>query len=150
MSTETEQLAGLIDAKHACLRQLCQLGQRQLESIAAADFSQLIKILAAKQRLLVGMQNTERQLDPFRNQSPESRSWPSTEQRQRCATVAKQCEALLTEIVAQEQASERLLKQQRDEAAKRLQQSHTASQARGAYHDSADCAASQLDLYSEN
>jgi hypothetical protein len=150
MSTETEQLSSLIDAKHACLSQLCQLGQRQLESIAAADFSQLIKILAAKQRLLVGMQNMERQLDPFRNQSPESRAWPSAEKRRHCAAVAQQCETLLGEIVAQEQESERLLKQQRDDAAQRLQQSHTASQARGAYNGSADCATSQLDLYSEN
>jgi len=149
MTTETERLASLIEAKHECLRQLRELGQKQLESIASADFSLLIKILAAKQRLLTDIQNIERQLDPFRNQPPENRDWSSTPKREHCASLAGQCESLLKAVVAQEKESERLLTKQRDEAAQQLQRANHASQARGAYAPTTDYLPSQIDLCSE-
>jgi len=149
MSHDTAQLAALIDAKHTCLRQLHELGLRQLESIEGGDLTQLMKVLAAKQRLLAMLPELEQRLDPFRAQAPADRSWASPQERTRCATAQQNCEQLLNQIVLQEKQSEELLSRQRSDAANRLHMSNNASQARSSYTVAGDYTASQLDLCSE-
>ena len=85
-----------------CLRQLAQLGSWQLEAVRVHDMNRLLAVLSAKQRLLVGLQRLERQLDPFRQQNADERRWVSDEARQRCAKLAAESEALLAQIVRQE------------------------------------------------
>ena len=145
---ETDSLAELIERKYACLVQLRAVGRRQLDSVLEGGMTELLDVLAAKQRVLADLQRLERALDPFRGQDPQQRRWRSPEQRQACAAQLGQCESLLREIMAQEKESERELIRRRDEAAARLQGVHVASQARGAYvgpHQPAG----QLDLMSE-
>lgn len=146
----TERLAELVRAKHACLTQLHGLGKRQLIVIAEGDISLLLNLLSAKQSLLADLQKIERGLDPFRRQDPDSRRWASAADRQRSSQILQQCETLLQDILAQEKQSEQQLCQRRDEAAARLQGSHLAHQARGAYHRDPGIRVGQLDLTTES
>ena len=114
---ETDVLAELIRSKCACLRQLCDMGQRQLELIDQGNMTALLDVLAAKQRVLWRLQQIERALDPFRDQDPDQRHWRTPELRRRCAEEVKQCEALLGEIVSREKLSESALIRRRDETA---------------------------------
>lgn len=145
---DTQQLADLIAKKHECLYQLCELGRRQLELIACDDLAQLLRVLSAKQRLLVSLHEIQRALDPFRDQSPEDRQWPNASARDACAKLAAHSEQLLREIVEQEKQSESQLVKYRDDAAQRLQGFHSAAEARGAYIAESPIVASQLDLSS--
>jgi hypothetical protein len=147
--SDTDQLADLMAQKHDCLRNLCDLGRQQLELIGAGDLERLLKLLSAKQRLLVTLQTVETALDPFRDQLPEDRRWASAERREECAALATQCERLLGEIVQQERQSETRLVQHRDQAATRLEGAHVASEARGAYTADFNDSPGQLDLSSE-
>jgi hypothetical protein len=148
-SPDTQLLAELIRAKRACLIALRDLGRKQLEQVAAGNLSGLLDLLAAKQPALGRLQRIERALEPFRGQDPESRHWPSPEDRRRSAEEAAECEALLAEILSQEKRAEAELVRRRDETALRLDGAHLAGRARGAYCQSTPGAARQLDLLSD-
>ena len=81
----------------------------------------LLDVLAVKQRLLGDLEQIERALDPFRNQQPSERPWPTPDDRRRCAAELDECERLLKEIVVQERQSESELSRRRDRTAERLQ-----------------------------
>ena len=147
-SHDTERLAELIATKHELLVQMRDLGRLQSDFIEAADFTQLLKVLAAKQRVLSAIQSTERELTPFRTQDPAARSWSSPQERQRCAGLAARCDAIFHEIVEQERLSEARLETQRNEASQRLHGAHSASQARGAYVSQSQSGRSMLDISS--
>src|SRR5690606_2690930 len=106
---------------------------RQLSLIHREDMSELLSLLSAKQQLLSRLQVIERQLDPYRGQSPDERQWRSTAVRSRCAQLLDRCEALLAEIVGQEKQSEQQLRIYRDDIGSRLAGAHSAGQARSAY-----------------
>ncbi|MHC4400130.1 MAG: hypothetical protein ACYTG0_10665 [Planctomycetota bacterium] len=146
---ETDSLAELIRRKLDCLAQVLELGRKQLALVEADRMSELLDVLAAKQRLLVELERIEKGLEPFRGQDPEVRPWRTPEARRACANQLRQCEALLGEIVRQERQSERELIRRRDEVAAQLQEAHRASQARGAYTAQAQPELSRLDLASE-
>ncbi len=145
---ETDVLAELIGEKRQSLSQWRDMGRRQLELIEAGDVAAVLDVLAAKQRLLAKVQRIEKQLDPFRDQDPESRQWRTPEDRRLCAEQVRQCEKLWREIVTQEKCSEGALIKRRDEAATRLQGAHHAAQARGAYTAPPVQDINQLDLHS--
>ncbi len=129
-STETEQLAELIRRRHAALIGLRDLGRRQLELIDAEQMGPLLTLLAGKQRLLGDLQSTERALDPFRKQDPAARHWSSAADRERCARLAADCQSLLAEIAAQDQAAEASMVRRRDQTVNSLARLHTAGAVR--------------------
>ena len=147
---ETDQLAELIDRKHTCLTELREIGRRQLQLVRGGEMTALLDVLAAKQRLLERLQSVERELDPFRSQSPQSRKWRTELHRQRCSKQIDVCEALLSEIIQQEKLGESELVRRRDAAATRLDGAHRAGRARGAYMATETQEAGRLDLASEN
>jgi hypothetical protein len=146
MSQATEILSDRIEQKLSLLGQLRDLGRRQAALIEAGDLTQLLKLLSAKQRLLVALQSVERELDPFRDENPERRVWMSPAHRQRCAQNAAACEALLCSIVEQERQSEAQMKLRRDAAAARLDGAHSVAAAQRAYAAEESPAAGCLDL----
>jgi len=146
---DTDILADLIGRKHGLLLQLRDLGRRQLELIEANDLTQLLKLLASKQKRLTELQTLEQDLDPFRLQDPETRVWRASIDRDRCAELASQCEAVRAEVVQSEKTSEQRLTFRRDEAASRLQGVHQASQIRHAYTQRDENERRQLDLSSD-
>ncbi len=147
--SETDRLAELIDQKHSCLAELNEIGRRQLELVRGGEMTALLDVLAVKQRLIERLQNTERDLDPYRSQSPETRQWRSELDRKRCSQKIQDCEALFSQIMEQEKQGETELIQRRDEAAVRLDGAHRAGRARGAYAATSPQHSGQLDLASE-
>ncbi|MEQ8791439.1 MAG: hypothetical protein RIC55_34570 [Pirellulaceae bacterium] len=148
-SYETDRLAELISARHDFLVQLRELSRRQLDLIGEGDVDRLLVLLSAKQTLLGRFQKLERQLDPFRRQDPESRTWRSQELRERTQQAAQRCETLLGEIMLVEKQGEADLIRRRDDAATQLEGVHHASRARSAYGGSVDSGI-QLDLTSDS
>ena len=148
-SMETDLLADLIGRKRDCLVQLRDMGLRQFELVQEGSMTELLEVLAVKQRVLFALQKVERSLEPFRGQSPESRHWRSPEARVQTARRLDECEALLGEILKREKQSEQELIRRRDETAAQLQGVHAAGRARGAYLSPFDSAPAQLDLSSE-
>ena len=141
---DTDRLAELIHRKRSCLAQLRDMGRKQLELVRGGAMTELLDVLALKQRLLVQLHQIERALDPFRGQSPEARRWPRPCDREKCAQELTECETLLGEIVAQEKRSEADLIRRRDEAAARLRGAHVAGLARGAYGAESQADVNQL------
>lgn len=135
MSANTQQLAQLIAAKHDVLTQVRQLARRQVELVEEGDVGKLLGLLAAKQGLMLQLQDLERELDPFRRQDPDSRRWPSAEDRQRTRELATRCESLLSEIMVMEKNCETNMIQRRDAAASRLAGVGRAAEAAQAYSD---------------
>jgi hypothetical protein len=147
---ETDLLLELVDRKRQILAQLCQQGLRQLELIDRQELGELLQVLAVKQQLIAALDQTERELDPFRDQTPEERRWRTPAERARCAKLLADCEMLLAETLRQERASESQLRLRRDETANQLAMSQAAGMARHAYVAQEDVALRQLDLCSEN
>jgi flagellar biosynthesis/type III secretory pathway chaperone len=145
---DCERLAAAIDRKHAVLDELRELGRRQLELIAVADLSSLLRVLAGKQRLVEQLQSIELDLDRFRHQQPAERRWQRAEDRIRCAQILLRCESLIGEIIEQERRSEVELAHQREDAAGRLALLQSADEAHGAYGERDDDAG-QLDIVSD-
>jgi hypothetical protein len=146
---DTEVLAQLIDNKHELLVQIRQLSVRQVELVEADDMARIIHLLAIKQRLLAALEETERRLDPFRQQDPEQRVWRSTAHRQRAREVSGRCDALLQEIMTMEKGCESQLFRRRDEAAGQLQGVHRSSQVAHAYLGTSDASGRQFDASCE-
>jgi hypothetical protein len=146
---ETDILGDLIGRKRSCLAQLRAIGERQLDLVRLGSMTDLLELLAVKQHVLLQLQQVERELDRFRGEDPEKRRWRSPERRRECAAWLAECDALLAQIMAQERQSEQELTRRRDEAAARLEEVHTASQARGAYLAGPRSAVVQLDLVSD-
>jgi len=146
---DTRSLAELIHRKRQCLLSLHTVGQKQLELVRGGTMTELLDLLAAKQQVLLQLQGVERDLDPFRAQDPDSRTWPSPESRGACAAELAECEALLADIVRQERASEQELIRRRDAAGAQLAGAQAAGRAQRAYLDHATDPPAHLDLVSE-
>jgi hypothetical protein len=146
MQLATALLTERIEQKLTLLLQLRDLGLHQSALIHSGDMTQLLKLLAAKQRLLAALQSVERDLDRFRGDDPDTRVWASPEHRRRCAETAAACEELLRAIVEQERQSESQMQHRREEAAAQLQGAHYAAEAQHAYLAESSPVSSQLDL----
>ncbi len=146
---ETDLLSDLIQRKRSCLVQLRDMGGKQIELVREGNITDLLELLAAKQHVLIQLQQVERQLDRFRGEDPQKRHWRTPQERQECAGGLAECERLLAQIVVQEKQSEQELIRRRDEAAAQLAGVHTASQARGAYLAQARAGAGELDIVSD-
>ena len=131
--SDTEQLAALIGAKLKLVEILCRLGKQQLALIEAGEMTGLVKLLAAKQTVLAQLRVVEGQLDPFRNEDPEQRAWPSAVKRAACQSDADQCNALLAETIELERQGEAAMLRRRDATSAALAGVHTAADARSAY-----------------
>jgi hypothetical protein len=129
----TTRLAELIGKRRRCLEQLLEIGRRQADMIAVGNMADLMRLLAAKQQLILALQAIERDLAPYHDEDPESRAWPSAEERARCAVDAEQCRQLIQEVMTLEQAGERQLVMRRDEAAGQLRTVQHAGRVREAY-----------------
>jgi flagellar biosynthesis/type III secretory pathway chaperone len=130
---DTDQLMQLIARKRQVLELLVQLARRQREFIAAGDMTTLLKLLAAKPALIGQLQQTERQLDPYRADDPDRRAWRSPADRQACQQAAQRCAELLAELMQIERQDESEMVRRRDVAAEQLQGVHSAHAARSAY-----------------
>ncbi len=146
---DTTRLAELIDCKLQILQILAKLATEQLTLIEASDLTNLLKLLAAKQSVMDQLQKVERELDPFRDEDPQTRRWQSDTARTRCQQNVDRCNDLLAEVMRLEKEGEGNMVRRRDHAATRLQGVHHATEARQAYAGSELPGATGLDLSSE-
>lgn len=144
------RLLDLVGRKFDCLRQLRDLGLRQQSLIDAGEITELLRLLADKQRLIDELHRLERELDPFRGQDPDRRAWASDAERLRCASLAEQSTRLLSEVLDCEKRCEEMLQRRRDDTAERLAAVQTAGMARGAYSAQDDYSVSTLDLSTDS
>jgi flagellar biosynthesis/type III secretory pathway chaperone len=147
---DTEKLARLIAQKLQLLELLARLTHAQASLIEEGDMTRLLPVLGAKQKLIVQLQQLEGELNPFRNEDPDTRRWSSPANREACRQNAARCEALLAEIMQIERAGESEMIRRRDAVAEQLQTMHSAHDASAAYAESGAVAtsASFLDLSS--
>lgn len=132
-TTNTEQLAALIDSKLQVLKILVRLSRRQVELIDAGEMTMLIKLLAAKQTVMGQLQAIEQELSPFRDEDPELRRWTSLAQRAACQAQAEAANSLLAEAFALEEQAETAMLRRRDTASAALASVQHAADARSAY-----------------
>lgn len=147
---KTDLLIELVQKKHQCLIRLEEIGKTQLRLVRDGHLAPLLDLLAAKQRVLWELEETEQALAPFRRQAPEQRTWRTAEDQHRCRELIARCEELLAAIMAREKESERELDRRRQEAAAQLEGAYQASRARGAYLAASPTTRSQLDLTTED
>jgi hypothetical protein len=126
-------LADLMSKRRKCLVQLRELGCRQAQLIAANEMSDLLRLVAAKQQLLVALQSIEKQLAPFHDQEPGGRSWESNAARLQCAADAEACRELIQEVMSMEQDGEQQMTRRRDEVAGQLRSVAAGGRVRDAY-----------------
>ena len=129
----TQLLADLVAKRRKCLVQLRDLGLRQAQMIAGGEMAELLRLVAAKQQLIVALQAIEQQLAPFHQQDPETRRWATSEARAKCAAYAEACRGLIQEVMAMEQAGERQMTERRDAVANQLRTVAAGSRVRDAY-----------------
>ena len=129
----TNLLADLVAKRRKCLAQLRDLGLRQSQMIAGGEMAELLRLVAAKQQLIVALQAIEQQLAPFHQQDPEQRRWESAEARSRCAADAEACRLLIQEVMSMEQAGERQMIERRDAVATQLRTVVSGGKVRDAY-----------------
>jgi hypothetical protein len=129
----TEQLAALIAQKHEVLVQLRAVGVRQSGLVASGEVAGLLKLLAAKQHLITGLQELERELKPYYVGDPDQRVWRSPNERARCAKQASECNELLKQIVRLEKLGAEKMHERKNEVAEQLNQVHAAAHVRNAY-----------------
>lgn len=132
-TTDTVRLAALVSAKLQVLEILATLSRRQIELIAAGDTPALLKLLTAKETVLAQLTALERQLDPFRSEDPERRTWRSPAERAACQHQADRANALLAEAMQLERQAEAAMIARRDAAALALSAAQVAADARTAY-----------------
>ena len=130
---ETLRLVQLVDCKLQILELLSRLARQQLEIIATGDMTSLLRLLSAKQTVMDQLQKVERQLDPFRDQHPDARAWPSPADRERCQQKVQRCNELVSEMMQLQRQAEAEMVRRRNDAAENLSGVHSASEARLAY-----------------
>jgi flagellar biosynthesis/type III secretory pathway chaperone len=129
----TKRLADLVSRKRDVLLQLSDVGQRQRRIVEEGDTSTLLQLLAAKQKLIAALQELEREMAPFHAEDPDSRIWPTSDDRARCAVEAAECNQLLEQVVALEKESADRMTARKNEVAAQLRHVYAAGQARDAY-----------------
>lgn len=132
-TNSTKLLADLVSKRRKCLTQLRELGARQMQMIAGGEMADLLRLVAAKQQLIVALQAIEQQLQPFHAEVPETRQWESAEARARCAADAEACRVLIQEVMSMEQAGEQQMVERRDLVAAQLRTAASGSRVRDAY-----------------
>lgn len=129
----TTTLAALMSKRRKCLVQLRELALRQSQMIAAGETADLLRLISAKQQLIVAMQALEKELAPFGDEDPGLRVWASADVRLKCAQDADACRTLVQEVMAMEQEGERQMMVRRDAVEVQLRSVANAGRVRDAY-----------------
>jgi len=132
-ASSTDQLAELIRRKHQILVRLRDVGRQQADLVGGGEIGALLKLLAGKQQLIVGLQDVERLLKPYYAENPEARVWRTPVERTECARLVTECNALLEEVVQLEKRGAEQMDARKNEVAEQLQQAHAAAHVRNAY-----------------
>ncbi len=145
----TDLLVTRLLEKRNVLTHLRQLAADQSQGCGDGEINQLLRLLAKKQKLAAILQTVDAQLDPFREEDPETRIWRTPADRQAAQDIARDCDRLLDEVKRMEQESVGIPVVRQHVASRAAQYIDGPSRARVAYLDSAACQAGKLDLSSD-
>ncbi|MEX0793674.1 MAG: hypothetical protein WD045_11090, partial [Pirellulaceae bacterium] len=148
--TLTDRLTDLIERKHDVLTQLCKLSACQFRLAGHDDHvDDLMRVVATKQTLIERLLNLDREIDPFRAEPPESRTWRTTAERSRCSGLARECQAMLDELRSLEEQGTQRVQTHRNEISRQLQETHAQAGSLSAYQNADQPALGSFDLSAE-
>ena len=141
-------LAALMSERCEILRSLHGIGKRQIEVIDAGHMSELMSLLAQKQRPLHRLGEIAELLKPFASQDHRERQWPSGECQTQCRADQAECERLHVELLAIEAQCESALEASRESIRDELHRIDVARQAATSYSscETRPTSGAQLDL----
>lgn len=114
---------------------LLELSRQQRELIDANDYPQLLELLGQKQRLLGRLEELSKLRPRLWEEWHEQRDALDSASRTECDRVLADAEAVLSQLLDEENASTDLLSRRRDETQRQLQAISAGAQAHSAYHD---------------
>ncbi|MCL2348896.1 MAG: hypothetical protein FWC50_11635 [Planctomycetaceae bacterium] len=132
--TDGEKFYRLIQKKQERLQQLHDCSRNQLQYVDDGNTDALFELLGVKQKLLLDLEEIDRQMEVYRLDDPEKRLWPSPEMRQRCREAVETCRRLVCETLENDQAAEKELIVKKNAAQKQLRQFDTKANIQLAYH----------------
>lgn len=144
-----ERLTQLIAAKRQVLEQILELTKTQQQQIQADDLTKMLRILTVKDRLIRNLNSLETALNPYRDDDPDSRPWPTMDARLKCRADSERCEQVLAAVLQLEQECDEAMRTRRDQIATQVHAAHDAARARHAYNSTQSQRSQQLDLSSE-
>lgn len=136
ISAPADDARELIDAlsrQRALYEQLQTLGGRQSALIAEGATEQLLGLLGERQRLVDQLADLSSGVAPLRERWPRIAAQLDTAQRTRIDDLLEQVEALLADILKQDEADRRQLQDAKQRIAGDLQRGQRGGQAMAAY-----------------
>lgn len=114
---------------------LLELSRQQRELIDTDDYPQLLELLGQKQRLLGRLEELGKLRPRLWEEWHDERERLDSDSRADCDRVLADAEAVLSQLLDEENASTNLLSRRRDETQRQLQAISAGAQAHSAYHD---------------
>ena len=112
----TLSFSELIRREEELLKRLLLVSQRQLELAQTGNGTMLIQFMDKRQQLWNEFELLEQQLAAHKGIPPEQRVWSSPEERKLTDSALKRCEALLQEIIANNQLGMEKVAEHKDKA----------------------------------
>jgi len=132
---DTAEILNILQMRRQHCRNLLDLSRRQRGLIDASDYSHLLTVLGQKQRLLGRLDELNTQHPDFRGQWATLRTLGDPEWRDDCEHVLAETEAILADLLAEEQESTEFLTQRRDDTQKQLQAVSQGARVHEAYRE---------------
>jgi len=132
--TDGEKLFRLIQKKQERLEQLCDCSRNQLQYVDNGNIDALFELLGVKQKLLLDLEEIDRQISAYQWDDPEKRLWPSPEMRQKCQEAVETCRQLVRKALEHDQEAEKELIAKKNDAQIQLKQFDTQANIQRAYH----------------
>lgn len=127
--------SGVFELRRDYCRALLDLSNEQRKFIAADDFTELLAVLGKKQRILGRIDELTRQRPNLWRNWKSQRDEMAPEIREQCDHLLAETEALLADLLAEEQRSTEELTDRRDETQTQLQEISRGTRVHEAYRD---------------
>lgn len=145
------ELLQLIEQRWSTLRELLEIGNRQVAAIESERMSELMRLLSEKQSPLSRLSEVASAIRQAAADDPATRSWDSEELRARCRRKQDECEQMHLELLAIEAECETALLESREFIQQKLDRVDAGQQAANSYADTqaTPTQGGQLDLSSD-
>ena len=145
------ELLELMEQRWSTLRELLEIGNRQIVAIESERMSELMRLLSEKQMPLNRLADVSASIRQAADDDPATRKWDRQETKVRCQRRQQECEQLHLELLAIEAECETALTESREFIRKKLDRVDAGQQAANRYADSqaTPTQGGQLDLSSD-
>ena len=130
------EMLTVLNLRRQHCRNLLDLSRRQRGLIDSSEYSQLLTILGQKQRLLGRLDELSKQHPDLRAQWKTLRDTAEYDLRDDCEHVLAETEAILADLLSEEQQSTDHLARRRDDTQKQLQAVSQGARVHDAYRES--------------